>query len=59
VIGAPQAWALWRGDDRFIMAILDTGARLDHQDLQPRLLAGYDFGNDDATPATRSGTEPS
>jgi thermitase len=51
VIGAPQAWALWRGDDRFVMAILDTGARLDHQDLQPRLLAGYDFGNDDADPS--------
>ena len=50
VIGAPQAWGLWRGDDRFVMAILDTGARLDHQDLQPRLLPGYDFGNDDADP---------
>ena len=49
-IGAPQAWALWRGDDRFVMAILDTGARLDHQDLQPRLLPGYDFGNDDTDP---------
>jgi thermitase len=51
VIGAPQAWALWRGDDRFVMAILDTGARLDHQDLQPRLLAGYDFGDDDNDPS--------
>jgi thermitase len=50
-IGAPQAWALWRGDDRFIMAILDTGARLDHQDLQARLLPGYDFGNDDNDPS--------
>jgi thermitase len=50
VIGAPQAWALWRGDDRFVMAILDTGARLDHQDLQARLLPGYDFGNDDNEP---------
>jgi thermitase len=51
VIGAPQAWGLWRGDNRFIMAIVDTGARLDHQDLQARLLPGYDFGNDDATPS--------
>jgi thermitase len=51
VIGALQAWALWRGDDRFVMAILDTGARLDHQDLQPRLLAGYDFGDDDNDPS--------
>jgi len=49
-IGAPQAWGLWRGDDQFIMGIIDTGARLDHQDLQPRLLPGYDFGNDDADP---------
>ncbi|MCS6923661.1 MAG: S8 family serine peptidase, partial [Fimbriimonadales bacterium] len=45
-INAPQAWALWRGSDQFIMAILDTGARLDHLDLQPRLLPGYDFGGD-------------
>jgi thermitase len=51
VIGAPQAWALWRGDDRFVMAILDTGARLDHLDLQPRLLPGYDFGDDDNDPS--------
>jgi len=55
VIGAPQAWALWRGDDRFIMAIVDTGARLDHKDLQPRLLPGYDFGNDDNDPSDPSG----
>ncbi|MCX7993873.1 MAG: S8 family serine peptidase [Fimbriimonadales bacterium] len=45
-INAPQAWSLWRGDDRFVMAILDTGVRLDHLDLQPRLLPGYDFGGD-------------
>ncbi len=51
VIGAPQAWGLWRGDNNFIAAILDTGARLDHLDLQPRLLPGYDFGNDDNDPS--------
>ncbi|MCX7924867.1 MAG: S8 family serine peptidase [Fimbriimonadales bacterium] len=45
-IRAPQAWALRRGDDNFVMAILDTGVRLDHLDLQPRLLPGYDFGGD-------------
>ncbi|MCS6919945.1 MAG: S8 family serine peptidase [Fimbriimonadales bacterium] len=50
-IRAPQAWALWRGDDRFIMAILDTGVRLDHLDLQARLLPGYDFGDDDNSPS--------
>lgn len=50
-IGAPQAWGLWRGDDGFIMAILDTGTRLDHLDLQPRLLPGYDFGNIDNDPS--------
>ncbi len=45
-INAPQAWALWRGDNNFIMAILDTGVRRNHLDLQPRLLPGYDFGGD-------------
>ncbi|MFN7017302.1 MAG: S8 family serine peptidase, partial [Fimbriimonadales bacterium] len=29
-INAPQAWALWRGDPNFIIAILDTGVRRDH-----------------------------
>lgn len=51
VINAPQAWALWRGDDNFVMAILDTGVRLDHLDLQPRLLPGYDFGMRDNDPS--------
>jgi len=48
VINATQAWALWRGDDNFVMAILDTGVRLDHLDLQPRLLPGYDFGGNNS-----------
>lgn len=54
-INAPRAWALWRGDENFIMGILDTGVRLDHLDLQPRLLPGYDFGNDDNDPSDPHG----
>lgn len=50
-INAPQAWALHRGNESFITAILDTGVRLDHLDLQARLLPGYDFGNDDSQPS--------
>ncbi len=54
-INAPQAWALWRGDPNFIIAILDTGVRRDHLDLQPRLLNGYDFGSDDDDPSDPHG----
>jgi len=32
-IRGPSAWDLWTGDPEFLIAVLDTGARLDHPDL--------------------------
>ena len=33
IVGAPQAWDLTRGDRSVIVAVLDSGCQLDHEDL--------------------------
>lgn len=43
-IGATAAWDLLRGDPAVIVTVIDTGADLDHPDLQTNLLAR---GNED------------
>jgi thermitase len=43
-IDAPQAWDLHRGDPGVIVAVIDTGADLDHPDLAANLLPR---GNED------------
>lgn len=40
-IEAPAAWALATGSDAVIVAVVDGGVDLDHPDLQPRLVSGY------------------
>ncbi len=47
-IRAHQAWAISRGgtsaaDSTIIVAVLDSGVRADHPDLDGKLLAGWDF----------------
>lgn len=42
-IGCPAAWDVARGNPAVTIAILDTGVDLDHPDLAPALLPGYDF----------------
>jgi subtilisin family serine protease len=46
----PDAWEVTTGDDGLVMAIIDTGVQLTHPDLAGRLVAGWDFVNDDASP---------
>ena len=45
-IQAPEAWDITTGT-AIVIAILDTGVSSDHPDLKGKVLAGYDFHNND------------
>lgn len=42
-IDVSQAWNVTRGHSDIVVAVIDTGIRGGHPDLQGRLLPGYDF----------------
>ena len=48
-INAAAAWAITGGKSSVVIAVLDTGVRLDHPDLVGKLLPGYDFVSNSAT----------
>jgi subtilisin family serine protease len=52
-IQANLAWDLFLGNDSVIVAITDTGIRLDHQDLSAKLVSGYNAQN--GTPQANGG----
>ncbi len=47
-ISCESAWDLNTGSSSIVIAIIDTGIDLDHIDLAAKIVAGYDFVNNDS-----------
>jgi subtilisin family serine protease len=50
-VNAFDSWAVTRGSAGVVIAIVDTGVQLDHPDLRSKLVAGYDFVDEDTVPS--------
>ena len=58
MIGAPAAWSTSTGVGALI-AVIDTGAQLDHPDLAGRFVDGHDFVGDDPIESGDEDDDPS
>lgn len=54
-IGAIPAWDISVGSPDVVIAIVDTGIDLGHPELAGKLVAGYDFANEDPDPSDDHG----
>lgn len=50
VIGAAKAWDLTLGDPKVVIAVVDSGADLNHPDLKANLVPGYNVLSQGQTP---------
>lgn len=53
-VGAETAWATGTGAG-VVMAIVDTGVDMGHEDLRDNVVSGHDFAGDDADPSDEHG----
>ncbi len=54
-IGSPAAWDVSTGSSAFTIAIIDTGIDETHPDLASKIVAGYDFVDNDSNPHDTNG----
>lgn len=54
MIHIPQAWSVTKGSRNVKVAILDSGVVPDHPDLMGNIAGGYDFVDEDPSPADQN-----
>ena len=58
LIHLPEAWDITTGSPSVIVAVVDTGVRLDHPDLAGKFVPGYDFISDPTRARDGNGIDP-
>ncbi|NBI27920.1 peptidase S8 [Chengkuizengella sp. YPA3-1-1] len=55
IMDAETAWGIEQGNSSVVVAVIDTGVQGDHEDLQGKVIPGYDFIDNDNDPSDEHG----